>query len=67
MGGEREVQGGGTSVYLWLIRVDVWQKPTQHCKAIILQLSINLEKIQTPYAGQNNDIHMTCPYTQNVV
>ena len=25
-------------VYLWLIHVDVWQKPTQHCKAIILQL-----------------------------
>ena len=20
-----------TYVYLWLIRVDVWQKPTQHC------------------------------------
>ena len=28
----------GTQVYLWLIRVDVWQKPTQYCKAIILQL-----------------------------
>ena len=25
-------------VYLWLIHVDVWQKPTQFCKAIILQL-----------------------------
>ena len=24
-------------VYLWLIHVDVWQKPTQYCKAIILQ------------------------------
>ena len=24
-----------------LSRVDVWQKPTQHCKAIILQLKIN--------------------------
>ena len=23
------------------IRVDVWQKTTQHCKAIILQLKIN--------------------------
>ena len=30
----------GTYVYLWLIHVDVWQKPTQHCKAIILQLKI---------------------------
>jgi len=30
----------GTCVYLWLIPVDVWQKPTQHCKAITLQLKI---------------------------
>ena len=29
-----------THVYLWLIRVDVWQNPTQYCKAIILQLKI---------------------------
>ena len=28
----------GTHVYLWLIHVDVWQKPSQYCKAIILQL-----------------------------
>ena len=67
MGGGREVQGGGSSVYLWLIHVDVWQKPIQHCKAIIVQLKINLEKIKTLYEGKNNDIHMTCPYTQNVV
>ena len=31
----------GTWVYLWLIHVDVWQKPIQYCKAIILQLKIN--------------------------
>ena len=24
--------------YLWLIHVDVWQKATQHSKAVILQL-----------------------------
>ena len=30
----------GTYVYLWLIHVDVWQNPTQYCKAIILQLKI---------------------------
>ena len=30
----------GTYVYLWLIHADVWQKPTQYCKAIILQLQI---------------------------
>ena len=28
----------GTYEHLWLIHVDVWQKPTQFCKAIILQL-----------------------------
>ena len=28
----------GTYVYLWLIHVDIWEKPTQYCKAITLQL-----------------------------
>ena len=28
----------GTHVYLWLTHVVVQQKPTQHCKSIILQL-----------------------------
>ena len=36
-----------TQVYLWLIHVDVWQKPTQHYKAIILQLKINKLKKKT--------------------
>ena len=31
----------GTYAYLWLTRVDVWQTPTQYCKAIILQLKTN--------------------------
>ena len=31
----------GICVYLWLIHVDVWQKPTQPCKAIIPQLKVN--------------------------
>ena len=30
----------GTYIHLWLIHVDVWQKPTQYCKVIILQLKI---------------------------
>ena len=45
MGGGCGVQGvggvfreEGTYVYLWLIHVDVWQRPTQYCKVIILQL-----------------------------
>ena len=41
-----EVGGGfrkeGIYVYLWLIHVDVWQKPTQHCNAIILQIKMNI-------------------------
>ena len=40
VGGGRE----GTYVYLWLIHADVWQKPTQYCKAIVLQLKINIKK-----------------------
>ena len=35
-----------TYVYLWLIHVDVWQKPTLFCKAIIFQLKINKFKIK---------------------
>ena len=31
----------GTYVSLWLIHVDVCQKQTPYCKAIILQLDIN--------------------------
>ena len=39
---DRWVGGGreGICFYLWLIHVDIWQKPTQYCKAIILQLKI---------------------------
>ena len=34
----KEIQCQGTYVYLWLIHVDVWQKPTQFCKAFIFPL-----------------------------
>ena len=36
VGGEREVQEGGDICLPRLIHVDVWQKPTQYCKLIIL-------------------------------
>ena len=38
--GEKDRRGfrKGTYVYLWLIYVDVWQKPIQYCKAVVLQL-----------------------------
>ena len=36
-------------MYLWLIHVDVWQKPTQ-CKANVLTLKINkLKKKKQEY------------------
>ena len=39
--GER-FKGEETYVYLWLIHVDVWQKPTKFCKSIILQLKTKI-------------------------
>ena len=30
----------GTHLYLWLMHVDIWQRPTQYCKTTILQLKI---------------------------
>ena len=38
-GGGRGVQDRGTHVHPWLTHVDVWQKPPQYCKEIILQLN----------------------------
>ena len=43
-----------TYVYLWLIHVDVWQKPTQYCKAIILQLKIDTK----PTLSAQNQIYL---------
>ena len=37
LGQGRWVQDGGAHKSLWPIHVDVWQKPTQYCKVIILQ------------------------------
>ena len=36
-GDGREVQKGGDYVYLWLIHVEIEQKTTKFCKAIILK------------------------------
>ena len=33
-GWEGDSRGRGYLLYLWLIHIIVWQKPTQHCKAI---------------------------------
>ena len=32
------VQDRGTHAHPWLICVNIWQKPSQYCKAIILKL-----------------------------
>ena len=37
-GNKRQVQDRGTHVYLWLIHVDIWQKPPQYCNVFSLQL-----------------------------
>ena len=44
VGGGRDGKREGIYVYLWLIHVDVWQKLTQYCKAIILQLKLKAEQ-----------------------
>ena len=43
MGGRFKTEG--TYIYLWFIHVDVWQKPSQYCKVIIVQLKIKLKEI----------------------
>ena len=40
-----------TCRYLWLIHIDVWQLPTQYCKAIILQLKIKKMKSYSHYVN----------------
>ena len=40
----REVQEGGCLCILGVIHIVAWQKPTQHCKAIIFQLKLSLKQ-----------------------
>ena len=54
----------GTYVYLWLIHVALWQKPTQHCKAIIFQLkkkkrSAQLDNIVS--CSTETEVAQSCP------
>ena len=44
-----------TCVNLWLFHVDVWWKPTQYCKAIILKLKIN--RLKKKFSTFNIIIH----------
>jgi len=48
-------------IYIYLINIVVWQKPTQQCKAIILQLQINKlikQEKKTTKRSQETILHM---------
>ena len=40
----------GTCVHPWLIHADVWQKPTQRCKALSLQLKQSVHESYGDFA-----------------
>ena len=44
---EGEFRREGTYIYLWLIPIDVWQKPMQYCKATNFQLKKNFFKVKS--------------------
>ena len=51
----------GSWVYLWLVLVDVWQKTTKFCKAIILQLNkIILKNINIKGEGNGSPLQCSC-------
>ena len=50
-GGGRVVQDGGTHEHLWLIHVAIWQKRSQYCKVIILQLKKKRIRLQYKRPG----------------
>ena len=45
-----EFRKEGSHVCLWLIPVDVWQKPSQYCKVIIHQLKLRKKKILSQFS-----------------
>ena len=54
-GGGMQFRMGETYVYLWLIHVDIWQKPSLYCKVIILWVKYikkNLEVTFTEIMGK---------------
>ena len=71
----RRFKRQGTCVYPWLMRVDVWQKPTQYSKAIILQLKIlkkkkyscNPSKLGYPEAQCHKRPHKTLKYSRRLL
>ena len=52
----------GSYVYVWLIRIVLWQKTTQFCKTFILLLNINLKSNQKRLSAislDHNDFKFT--------
>ena len=64
---EREFRREGTYVQLWLIHVDVWQKPIQYCKAVILQLKRKKKDVSGFEDGLINNSAYTFPSSINSV
>ena len=63
----------GTYVYLWLIHGDVWQKPTQYCKAIIklsnkaiIYFKINLKIKMTAITHLHPRLMLQLPWVQQI-
>ena len=50
---EGQLQREGMYVFLQLLHV-AWQKPTQHCRTLILQLTITFKKRNTDKNVQGN-------------
>ena len=58
---EGRLKREGTNVSLWLVHVDVWQKSTQYCKAIILQLKIILKKTASSFLKSSGRVSPESP------
>ena len=54
-------QRGHTHTHTELIHVVVWQKATQHCKAIILQLKINSKRRKKKKHKFSLNYRVGCP------
>ena len=46
-----------TYLYLWLLHIVIWQKPTHYCKAIILQLKVDKLKKKVCLVSQAVERH----------
>ena len=63
--GAGEGGSGGQDLYLKLIHAIVWQKPTEHCKVIILQLKINKIKKEILSANIRHQCSQQPPTTSS--